>query len=163
MKEILILRHAKSSWKFPNLSDHERPLNKRGKRDAPRIGKLIKYESMLPNLILSSTARRAIETAEAVTDESGYMGTIFQSRRLYHGGPDDYIDEVKNLSNDISSIMVVGHNPGLEELVETLSGKYEILPTATLVQIRLPIQDWVDVSCDHPGELIGIWRPKELD
>jgi len=74
MKTLLILRHAKSSWSHPGLSDHDRPLNKRGKRDAPRMGQLLREEGLLPDLIISSSAKRAKTTAERVSNESGYVG-----------------------------------------------------------------------------------------
>jgi len=76
MKTLLILRHAKSSWKNPGLADHNRPLNKRGKRDAPRVGRLLRDKNLTPDLILSSTAKRALDTAEAAAESSGYEGEI---------------------------------------------------------------------------------------
>ena len=83
MKSLLILRHAKSSWKHPELTDHDRPLNKRGKRDAPRMGEILRSEHLIPEAIISSTAARAHATAEAVAKASGYKGKIALNRSLY--------------------------------------------------------------------------------
>ncbi|MGC1929423.1 MAG: histidine phosphatase family protein [Candidatus Nitrosopolaris sp.] len=100
MKSVLILRHAKSSWKHPNLTDHDRPLNKRGKRDAPQTGKLLRKEHVAPETIISSTAVRARATAEAVAKASGYKGRITLNRSLYAAGPEAYLDALHNLSED---------------------------------------------------------------
>jgi phosphohistidine phosphatase len=80
MKSVLILRHAKSSWKHPELADHDRPLNRRGKRDAPLMGRLLKKEDLVPEIIISSTATRARSTAEAVAKSSGYKGEIILNK-----------------------------------------------------------------------------------
>ena len=103
MKTLLILRHAKSSWKHPELSDHDRPLNKRGRHDAPLIGHLLKEKGLVPDLIISSTAVRAKDTALVVG-----------------ASPDVYIQAISDVAgdNNYSTLLVVGHNPGLEELIE---------------------------------------------
>jgi phosphohistidine phosphatase len=80
MKSVLILRHAKSSWKHPELADHDRPLNRRGKRDTPLMGRLLKKEDLVPEIIISSTATRARSTAEAVAKSSGYKGEIILNK-----------------------------------------------------------------------------------
>jgi phosphohistidine phosphatase len=92
MKTLLVLRHAKSSWKNANLADFDRPLNKRGKRDAPRMGELLRREGIVPDLIISSSAERALTTAEAVALACGYDLEIQTTRQLYHAWPDDYIE-----------------------------------------------------------------------
>src|SRR6266487_357541 len=99
MKSILVLRHAKSSWKQPELADHDRPLNKRGKRDAPLVGRLLKKKGLVPDNIISSTAMRARATAEAVAKASGYKGEITFNRSLYAAGPQAYIDALQDLSD----------------------------------------------------------------
>src|SRR5690348_12650091 len=99
MKSVLVLRHAKSSWKHPKLADHDRPLNKRGKRDAPRMGRLLKKEHLVPDIIISSTAIRARTTAKAVAKASGYQGEITFNRSLYAAGPQAYIDVLHDLSD----------------------------------------------------------------
>jgi phosphohistidine phosphatase len=141
MKTLLVLRHAKSSWKDDSLADHDRPLNKRGKRDASRMGKLVKDEDLVPGLILSSTALRAQSTVELFVEACGFEDEIQLSRVLYAAGPEAYIDALNQVSGGYDRVMVVGHNPGLEELVEALTGEAESMPTAALARIDLPTFD----------------------
>lgn len=163
MKTLLILRHAKSSWSNPVLADHDRPLNKRGKRDAPRMGELLRREEMLPDLIISSTARRARDTAQIVAEHSGCDGQIWLERDLYAAEAEEILGVLATLPDEHTCVMVVGHNPGLEELLEALSGNYERLPTAALAQLYLPIAHWRDLNEETEGELVNLWRPKELE
>jgi len=162
MKQLLVLRHAKSSWKVPDLDDHDRPLNKRGKRDAPRMGKLIRREGMVPDQIISSTAERAHTTALLVANACGYSAEPLATRGLYLAGPDEYLDVLSELDDGIDSAMVVGHNPGIEELVEELTGAAERMPTAALARIALDLESWVEIIGPRRGKLLGLWRPKEL-
>ena len=139
MKTVLILRHAKSSWKHPDLDDHDRPLNRRGLRDAPRIGRLIAGADLVPDLIFSSSAVRARTTAEAVAAESGYTGPIEIKRELYLAEPSVYLELLAGLDDRFGRVMVVGHNPGMADLVEELTGTFDAFPTAALAHVRLPI------------------------
>lgn len=118
MKSLLILRHAKSSWKHPELSDHNRPLNRRGKNDALRIGKLLKKEKLIPDIIISSTAIRAHVTADTVAKACEYKGEVTLDRSLYAAGPEAYFKVLRSLSDDYLKVLVVGHNPGIEELLD---------------------------------------------
>jgi phosphohistidine phosphatase len=163
MKILLILRHAKSSWKHPELADYERPLNKRGKRDAPRMGRLLCEQDLIPDLIISSSAQRARKTTEMVAQESGYGGEILFERGLYAAWPDAYIEALVELPESVKSVLVVGHNPGLEDLIEALTGAYERMPTAALAFVKLPIQRWDQLAEEEIGELVDVWRPKELE
>jgi phosphohistidine phosphatase len=162
MKTLLLLRHAKSSWKYPDLADHDRPLNKRGKQTAPRVGQLLKDENLLPDLILSSTAARAQTTARKVTKASGYAGEIRVTRDLYEAGPEAYLTALRAVADEHNRVLVVGHNPGLEELLEQLTDETEALPTAALALIELPINRWAELSEATEGKLVRVWRPKEL-
>ena len=121
MKTLLILRHAKSSWKQTGISDHARPLNKRGEESAPRMGQLIYEEGIVPDIILSSTARRARDTADLVAEASGFEGEVVYLEDFYHAWPSDYVDALRSLPDEIDTAMVVGHNPGMEMLLELLS------------------------------------------
>jgi phosphohistidine phosphatase len=167
MKTVLILRHAKSSWKHPELDDHDRPLNKRGKQDAPRIGALMRKEDLLPDLILSSTARRAQATAESVVEASGYEGEVFYAHELYAAGPEAYLEALSAVDDEKACVMVVGHNPGLEELLQELTGDGEHLPTGALARVELDVQIWRELAgeaCARPcGRLTGMWTPRGLD
>lgn len=162
MKTLLVLRHAKSSWKNANLSDFERPLNKRGKNDAPRMGELLRREGIVPDLIISSSAERALATAEAVASACGYDSEIKTTRQFYHAWPDDYVDVINGVSNECDRVLIVGHNPGIESLVEELTGEWITMPTAALVQISLRISQWSKLSLESTEVLINCWRPKEL-
>jgi phosphohistidine phosphatase len=142
MKTLLLLRHAKSSWKQPELNDHDRPLNKRGKREAPKVGQYIKENDLVPELILCSTARRARDTAQAVIDEIGYEGDIELLSDLYLSDLACYLDVLKRLPDDINRVLVVGHNPDLDALLTLLTDVSQHLSTAALVQIDLPITNW---------------------
>ena len=162
MKTLLVLRHAKSSWKDASLSDHDRPLNKRGRRDAPRMGPLIDQEALLPDLIVSSTARRARATADAVAEAAGHDAEILATEDLYHADIPQFADVLAALDGDPATVMVVAHNPGIEDVVEAFGGRYERMPTAALAQIELPIEQWADLTPTTAGRLLAVWRPKEL-
>ena len=161
MKTLLILRHAKSSWKYNALSDHDRPLNPRGQRDAPTVGKWLRNEGLIPDAIISPTAKRARQTAEAVAEESGCAGELLLSRELYDGGPEAYLEIIHRLPGFVDCALVVGHNPDLEELVEILAGESVRLPTAALVHLQLDIQSWREIIDEEQGKLINLWTPKE--
>jgi phosphohistidine phosphatase len=163
MKTLLVLRHAKSSWNDAGLDDHERPLNARGRRDAPRMGDMLREQGLTPDRIISSDAERARLTAEAVADAAGYSGEILFDRKLYLASPPDIVGVLHNVAETNANIvMIVGHNPGLEELVGKLTGEHEDFPTAALAQIALPIDRWRDLKLSTRGALAGLWRPKEL-
>jgi phosphohistidine phosphatase len=162
MKTLLLLRHAKSSWDDPSVSDHDRPLNTRGLRDAPKVGALIKQHGLTPDLIVASTANRAQVTARQVALHSGYQGAIDSSVHLYHASPDEYVAYLRSLPDEYAAVMVVGHNPGLEDLLELITGAYQKMPTATLAYISLGIACWREFVPNADGQLIRMWRPKDL-
>jgi phosphohistidine phosphatase len=162
LKSVLLLRHAKSSWKQPELADHDRPLNKRGKRDAPLIGRLLKRKDLVPENIISSTAIRARATAEAVAKASGYKGEIVLNKSLYAAGPDAYLNIMHDLSDEYARALIIGHNPGLEELVEMLTGEIHLMPTCSLAHVKIRVDKWSDIDNKIKGKVAGIWRPREL-
>lgn len=163
MKTILILRHAKSSWKHSELSDHDRPLNKRGKREAPRVGQLLRDEGLLPEVILSSTARRARDTAQIAAEKCGYEREIRFIPDLYMGDVEDILGFLQNLEDSCSTALLVGHNPDLEMLLNLLTDEDETLPTAALAQVELPIQSWKELDPERRGKLVNLWKPRETD
>jgi phosphohistidine phosphatase len=163
MKTLLVLRHAKSSWSDPALDDHERPLNKRGQRDGLRMGELVREHRLTPDIIISSDAVRARLTAEAVAEAAPYEGEILLDRRFYLASPAGILAVLRTVrETNAETVMIVGHNPGLEELVEQLTGEQQDLPTAALARIVLPIDRWRDLKKSTRGTLFGLWRPKEL-
>jgi phosphohistidine phosphatase len=163
MRTLLLLRHAKSSWKNPALDDHDRPLNKRGKRDAPRIGKLLAEQGLVPDLVLCSSARRARDTAFIALRVAGYDGETRIQRSLYMSDPESSAETLRRLEGSPGVVLVVGHNPGLEELVEALTGEVVELPTAGLARVDLNIERWTALELGKGlGRVTAVWRPKEL-
>ncbi len=163
MKTLLILRHAKSSWKNLSLSDHERPLNKRGKRDAPRLGKLLAKNDLIPDLIVTSSAKRALTTAKMVAASSGYKQEIMVTRHLYNADPGDYLAVLREKGGAHDCVMVVGHNPGIEILVEDLVGEHKRMPTAAVAHVVLPVTKWAELSPETTGRLLNFWCPQTLN
>lgn len=160
MKSVFILRHAKSSWKHQDIDDHDRPLNKRGKRDAPILGELLRKKHLVPDLIISSTAKRANSTAKAVAKSSGYQGKIIMDKSLYAAEPAAYIDILHRLSNEFTRVLMVGHNPVLEELVGMITGEEHIMPTCSLMHIQFSVNSWNEVDYKCRGKLLEILQPR---
>jgi phosphohistidine phosphatase len=163
MKMLLLLRHAKSSWKQEDLDDHDRPLNKRGKRDAPRMGQLLAEQRLLPDLLLSSTACRARQTTERVIAASGYRGETRLVSELYHTDRAGLVRIVASLPDHCQRVLLVGHNPTLEEFLELVTGQYAPLTTAALSQLELPIANWAEFTAQTRGQLQQMWQPRELE
>lgn len=159
------MRHAKSSWSNAQMTDYERPLNKRGLRVAPEIGKFIYEQGLTPDLIVSSSAVRAKMTAQfflkncqGIEDDQLHL-----TREFYHAPASVYLKFLTTFSNpSIDTLMFVGHNPGLEELVERLCGKWETLPTAAIAHFELEPDQWCDVNASGSTVLSNLWRPKEI-
>lgn len=162
MKTLLLMRHAKSRWGTPELSDFDRPLNKRGRNAAPKMGRFLRAQGLRPDVVLVSSAVRARQTAEAVMDAAEFDSPIFFRPALYLASVEEHLDGLRKLQGDVDCVLVVGHNPGLEELVELLTGSSEFLPTASVAFLSLPIDSWEDLCGELRGVLESVWRPKEL-
>ncbi len=163
MKTLLLMRHAKSSWKHPEIKDHDRALNKRGKKDAPRMSQLLADNELVPQRILTSTAERSRQTVEAVIEATGFSGEVSYLESLYMAEPEIYLELLSLMPDDLERILVIGHNPGLEGLLQILSGRVESLPTAAIAYLSLPIHSWKEIrSHEDPGELIALWTPRDL-
>lgn len=160
MKNLFILRHAKSSWDHPELSDFDRPLNHRGLIAAPFIGEIMAGKHYIPDLIISSPAKRASQTALLVKESSGTNAEIRFDERIYEASPQALRQIVSELTEETGSAMIVGHNPGIEGFIKYLTGKIEPMPTAALASITLNIDKWSDLS-NNCGDLQEILRPKE--
>lgn len=161
MKTLYLMRHAKSSWKDSHLKDHERPLKKRGRKDAAAMGELLSGKKRLPALIYSSTAERACETAGIVAETCGYIGEVHHDQMLYLAEPDTLVAFLHLVPDEVDCILVVGHNPGLEALTQVLSGKIVALSTAAVAHLQLPIEKWGELDMSTRGELSHLWIPKE--
>lgn len=162
-KLLLLMRHAKSSWADGTLADFERPLNGRGKQDAPRMGELLRRRELLPDLIITSEARRARDTTARVVEASGYEGEVRSTRELYEAEPEDFLEVLHAAPDSCARVMLVAHNPGLEMLLELLTGIAEALPTGALAAIQLPVASWRELHEGVRGKLLGLWSPKTLD
>jgi phosphohistidine phosphatase len=161
MKTLLLLRHAKSSWKETGARDFDRPLNQRGLKAAPVIGRLIRKRKLRPDLVLSSPAERARQTAQLVLDAAGLETELRYDERIYEASASRLFEIVSQIEDDARTAMLVGHNPGLEELVEALTGEAPGLSTAALACIELDIERWSKVQA-RANQLVWLAKPKEL-
>lgn len=159
MKTLLVMRHAKSDWANENLDDHDRPLNTRGERDAPRMALYIRDNVQCPDVILSSTALRARATAEIVAVNCGGKPVVL-TRRLYLAEPRAYFNEIRALPENVARAMVVGHNPGISEFLSELIVENVEMPTTAVAVVTFSHHQWNLV--DIPGTLQAFWTPKEL-
>ncbi len=148
MKMLYVIRHAKSSWDNPGLNDFDRPLNERGKRDAPRMGKRLKEKRIVPDLLLSSPAKRAITTCEIMADMLGYPeGKIKTDQELYHAGEEDILQIIKKINDKHEAVFIFGHNPGLTDFVNQLTDTFiNNVPTCGVVACTLNIQSWKETG-----------------
>ena len=162
-KTLLVMRHAKSSWKTLGISDHERPLNRRGERDAVEMAKFLKSAQIDIGRIAASTARRADQTAKALIKTiDGLKPDQLESRDdFYLAAPRAYLDYLKALDDSVSTVILIGHNPGLESLVEFLGGRWETMTTAAIACFDCSASSWSDAD---PSEfrLDHMWRPKDI-
>lgn len=166
MKTLYVVRHAKSSWDDTDLADIDRPLNDRGKRDAPRMGKRLKEKDIHPELLLSSPARRAFSTAKRIGEVLNYKkDNIRTEKKLYHASESEILNVVRSLSDKVDSAMIFGHNPGLTDFVnEVLDGKQYIdnVPTCGVLAFSFSCKSWTDVSGKN-SELLFFDYPKSKD
>jgi phosphohistidine phosphatase len=161
MKTLFVLRHAKSSWDDSRLSDFDRPLNTRGEETAPFMGKVMARKHFKPDLIVSSPAERAKRTAKLASKAANFDCPLEFDKRIYEASPQTLRKVVSETMNDKNSIMIVGHNPGMEGLVRLLTEKEEPMPTASLAVIELDIDDWNGLA-PATGKLVEMLRPKEI-
>ena len=160
MKTLLILRHAKSSWDDPSQKDYDRPLNARGLKTAPLMGQLAADKKLIPQIILTSPAQRAVQTTELFTKATKIKIQTIDS--FYPGNSSEHIKVLSLQDNNIDTIMIVGHNPGLELLLQHLTNKPEPLPTCSLAVVHLPVKHWQDLIAQPTGKLVAVFRPKEI-
>ena len=161
MKTLFLLRHAKSSWKESGQPDFERPLNERGQRAAPLIGKFMRQQKLRPDLILCSPAERARQTIALVSAAAAFTAELRYDERIYEASRTRLLTVVSQIDQSVAAVLLVGHNPGLEELLEALTGEVHHMQTATLAQITLNIERWSEAR-EHSGELVQLVKPKEL-
>ncbi|MBU6119415.1 SixA phosphatase family protein [Hymenobacter siberiensis] len=148
MKTLYLLRHAKSSWSFDELSDQERPLNDRGRDDAPLMGQALAKRRICPDIVVSSPAVRAMNTAVLVAREMQYPhDKIKVEPGIYGADVDDFLAIIKDLPDSAASALVVGHNPTITETANELSpSSLNEMPTAAVVCLRFACEHWAEVS-----------------
>ncbi len=162
MRTLFIMRHCKSRWDDPEVDDHERGLAKRGKRDARLVGQALAERLPPPDVILSSSARRACGTARRVARAWGYSGKILQKPALYSGGPLQYLQALRPLSDSVVSVLLVGHNPALENLIWALGLPRLAMPTGAIVCLDLKMDHWDDLGLTTVAQVRFRLEPKEL-
>lgn len=159
MKTLYLIRHAKSSWDNENLSDFERPLSKRGLRDAPLMGKLLLSKEIYPDMILSSPANRAKSTAEVIKEEIGFKKDIVFDDSIYHSSCANLLHTIKSLDDKHNIVFMLGHNPSFNSLSYKLSHKdIGNIPTCGIVGIKFNIQKWESLDL---GEMVIFEYPKK--
>lgn len=150
MKKLFIIRHAKSDWSNPNLDDFDRPLNHRGLKNAPFMGKVLKEQSISPDLILSSPALRAITTAQIIANEIGYKNEeISLNVDIYETDYITLLNTIKELSDKNQTVFLVGHNPGLSDLVDYLCPMNLSMPTCAIVELDFNTLSWEGISKEN--------------
>jgi phosphohistidine phosphatase len=161
MKTLYLLRHAKSSWDDRSLKDFERPLNERGLKAAPKIGAYLRKEKIRPEMIVSSPALRAKQTTTLACESARLTSLVSFDERIYEASARQLFEIVADFPDRISMAMMIGHNPGFEELLAVLTGQSRSMATATLVCIGLDVEKWSDVSANC-GRLEWLIRAKDL-
>lgn len=165
MKQLLLIRHGKSDWDHPGLSDHDRPLNERGRRDAPRVALALLERGVKADLIVSSTAVRAAATAALVADEMGYpREKIIEISDLYLASPQAILRAIQQLDEDTRTVLIFGHNPGMHEAVGLFSNGEEVqdFPTLAVGRIELAVEFWGEADWDS-GRLLELLIPRTLN
>ena len=149
---LIVMRHAKSSWSDASLDDHDRPLNKRGRRDAPRIAQELHDREWIPDRIRVSTSKRTMETLELM-EAISRNSTIDVEQSLYHSNISKLLQAVEEVEEG-KTTMILSHNPGCEILVHQLSNRLEVMPTAAAALFEKQQEGWI---------LIDIFQPKKLE
>ena len=162
MKRLLLMRHAKSSWKDSKLPDHERPLRGKGEKNAEAMGKFLKSKDLVPDLIVSSSAVRAVKTAEFVAHKSGYKADIVKLDALYMAEPSIWLDSLRAHADKQKIVLLVGHNPGMEALLQLLTGQVESLQTACVAYLSVDVKSWKDINEKTEFHLKKLWHPKDV-
>jgi phosphohistidine phosphatase len=160
MKTILLMRHSKSSWKDHNLDDFERPLKKRGKKDTQAMAQILIEKELLPQKLFSSSAKRARRTAEIIIEETKSNFPVEYLDQLYLAEVPVYENLLMNLPDELERVMIIGHNPGIESLVQIFCNQIESLPAGAVALVSAPIQSWKELMINTKCDLVDLYRPK---
>lgn len=168
MRELLILRHAKSAWNTNAATDFDRPLSNRGNRDAPRVGRFMAREGLVPDYVVSSPARRARQTVTLACSEMGIGSEVIHwDERVYHASTGALMDVLNEAPDNARRVLIAGHNPGLETLLQTLCRNpvpmpddFKLMPTAALARLEIPTA-WSALD-GGTARLLSLTRVKSL-
>jgi phosphohistidine phosphatase len=160
-KRLIIMRHAKSSWTSGAATDHQRPLNKRGRRAAPLIGARLRDLGWIPDLVIASDSERTRETWRRMRAEFSRSIEERYSRSFYHGGLNAIESACTRLPDDVTTVLVLGHNPGWEGAVAELGGRWLRMTTANAALLQSDAESWA-AAMQADWVLVDVLRPKEL-
>lgn len=170
MKTVILMRHAKSSWSDPGLDDHDRPLNKRGRKSAPVMAKWLKEQGLLPDRILCSSSRRTQETVERMREEVPSLPEAEITEALYHASPDVILEQLQQLPGDCTRALVLGHEPTMSSALLLLDSSatspglyraYEHYPTAAIAVLEADVADWRELKAGR-AKFTSFAVPREL-
>ena len=161
MLTLYLLRHAKSSWADESMRDFDRPLANRGREDCAVIGRFIEEKGIDFDLVLVSTAARTRETIALVKDRAKFQAEVRYDERIYEAITAQLLEVISQVENDRQSVLLVGHNPGIADLLALLTGEHHQVTTATFAKIELNASVW-SANLANAGTLDWIVRPKEL-
>lgn len=162
MKTLLLMRHAKSSWGNSSLSDHDRPLNRRGKRACRFMGSFLREQGLIPDKIICSTAVRARSTVDGLLESISIEDEVIYTRELYLADVDTLLEQLRPLRDEIEVVMLIGHNPGMNYFLDIICEEQDHMPTAAIAEIEFDIQSWHELSINVSGKLKNLWKPKEV-
>lgn len=165
MKTLYIVRHAKSSWDYPELSDIDRPLNKRGEKDAPEMGRRLNQRDIFPDLMISSPANRALTTCKVIASALDYpQESIEVNDRVYHAGENRLLDVVRNADDTWLSVMIFGHNPGFTDFANSLTDEYiDNIPTCGVFACTFDVDRWQEVDFGKGKKLFFDYPKKKFE
>lgn len=163
MKMLYLIRHAKSSWDYPELMDFDRPLGARGLRDAPFMAQMIRDEGIVPDKLVSSPAKRAISTAIFFAQAQGIpAGEILQNKKIYHAYSEDILRIARDWSDDWNTVFLFGHNPTFTSVANFFAEEYiDNVPTCGIVAIELEADRWGGLK-KRAGTVKKFWYPKQF-
>jgi phosphohistidine phosphatase len=162
MLTLLLMRHAKSDWSDDRLADFDRPLNKRGLRDASRMAGVLNQHRIGPQLVLSSPASRARTTADLLLTSLAQPCELILRPELYHAETATWLRVVAELPDHATCVLAIGHNPELEALLARWLGEPVRLATAAIAHLRAHVAHWQEVDESTDVELCDLWRPKDF-
>lgn len=167
-RELLILRHAKSDWETGAKNDFDRPLSKRGRKDAPRVGRFLLEQGLVPDFVVSSPAERARQTVLAVCDQMNINEhSVHWDSRIYHGSAGSLLDVLNDCPENAKRVLIAGHNPGLEILLQNLCDHeipmpddYKLMPTGAVAHLEILVE-WQNLE-GRLARLISLTRARSL-